>query len=282
MNTLRNQMQADMVLRGLAPRTQQHYIAAVKGLTAYYHKRPDALCQDEVQRYLLHLIEERKLAWSSTNQMACALRFFYHVTLARPDTDFIIPNRRVPAKLPEILSREEVQRILDAGSNLRRKTLLTTTYAAGLRVTETCSLKVSDIDSERMMLRVAGGKGGKDRYTLLSPALLDLLRQYWRAARPADWLFPSAGNGLALKAGVVQKVFYAAKERAGIVKRGGIHALRHAFATHLLEAGVDLHTIGTLMGHDRIDTTARYLHLRAQVAKADSPLDLLSGLRTRQ
>lgn len=207
MNTLRSQMQADMVLRGLAPRTQQHYIAAVKGLAAHYHRSPDALCQDEVQRYLLHLIEERKLAWPSTNQMACALRFFYHVTLARPDTEFIIPNRRVPAKLPEILSREEVQRILDACSNLRRRTLLTTTYAAGLRVTETCALKVADIDSERMMLRVAGGKGGKDRYTLLSPALLDLLRQYWRSARPSDWLFPSAGNGLALKAGVVQKVY---------------------------------------------------------------------------
>jgi integrase/recombinase XerD len=281
MNTLRSQMQADMVLRGLAPRTQQHYIAAVKGLAAHYNKRPDALSQQEVQCYLLHLIEQRKLAWSSTNQMACALRFFYHVTLARDDIGFIIPNRKVPAKLPEILSREEVQRILDACSNLRRKALLTTTYAAGLRVTETCALKVGDIDSGRMMLRVSGGKGGKDRYTLLSPALLELLRQYWRAARPTDWLFPSAGNGLALKTGVVQKVFYAAKQRAEVVKRGGIHSLRHAFATHLLEAGVDIHTIGTLMGHERIDTTARYLHLRAQVANTDSPLDLLSGLRTR-
>lgn len=213
--------------------------------------------------------------------MACALRFFYHVTLARPDTGFIIPNQRVPARLPEILSREEVQRILDGGSNLRRRTLLTTTYAAGLRVMETCCLKVADIDSERMMLRESGGEGGKDRYSLLSPALLDLLRQYWRATRPSNWLFPSAGNGLALKAGVVQKVFYSVKERAGIVKWGGIHALRHAFAMHLLEAGVDLHTIGTLMGHERIDTIARCLHLRAQVAMADSPLDLLSGLRTR-
>lgn len=281
MNTLRTQMQNDMVLRGLAPRTQQHYIAAVMGLAGHYHKSPDALSQEEVQHYLLHLIEERKQAWSSTNQKACALRFFYHVTLARPDTTFIIPNRRVPARLPEILSREEVQRILNACTNLRRRTLLTTTYAAGLRVTETCSLKVSDIDSERMMLRVSGGKGGKDRYTLLSPALLDLLRQYWRSARPTDWLFPCAGSAMALKAGVVQKVYYAAKGRAEVVKRGGIHSLRHAFATHLLEAGVDIHTIGTLMGHEKITTTARYLHLRQQVAKADSPLDLLSGLNAR-
>lgn len=174
MDTLRTQMQADMILRGLAPRTQQHYNAAVAGLAGHYHKSPDAMSQDEVQHNLLHPVEERKLAWSSTNQIACALRFFYHVMLARRDTSFIIPNRRVPARLPEILSREEVLRMLDAFTNLRRWTLFTTTYAAGLRVTETCSLKVVDIESERLMLRVCGGKGGKNRYTLFSPALHEI------------------------------------------------------------------------------------------------------------
>ncbi|MDP3669276.1 MAG: site-specific integrase [Telluria sp.] len=281
MSTLRTRMQDDMVLRGLAPRTKKHYAAAVEKLAAYYGKSPALLSQEQVQHYLLHLIEERKLAWSSTNQIACALRFFYHVTLVRPEISFVIPNRRVPAKLPEILSHEEVQRILGACGNLRHRTLLTTTYAAGLRVTETCSLKVADIDSECMMLRVANGKGRKDRYTLLSPILLDTLRQYWRAAHPATWLFPDAGGTQALHAGSVQKIFYAAKNRANVTKQGGIHLLRHAFATHLLEAGVDIHTIGTLMGLEKITTTARYLHLRQQVAKTNSPLDLLSKLTAR-
>lgn len=282
MSPLRQQMQSDMVLRGLAARTQESYIAAVVGVAKHYHRSPDQLSQDEIQQYLLHLIEERKLAWSSTNQAACALRFLFHVTLKQPAATFVIPSRKAPAQLPEILSREEVDRILASCLNLKHRALLTATYASGLRVSETCALKVSDIDSERMMLRVDSGKGGKDRYTLLSPHLLDTLRLYWRATHPALWLFPKTDDKRAIDASQVQKIYYAAKRRAGVVKQGGIHALRHAFATHLLEAGVDIPTIGRLMGHDNITTTARYLHLRQQVAKTDSPLDLLSALPTRR
>lgn len=278
MSALRQQMQADMVLRGLSPRTQDAYLAAVSGLAAYYHRSPADLTPEQVQRYLLHLIEERRQAWSSTNQAACALRFLYHVTLQQPAPRFVIPGRRAPAKLPEILSRDEVERILAACQNLKHRALLMTTYAAGLRVAETCALQVSDIDSSRMMLRVAHGKGGKDRYTLLPPRLLDTLRQYWRATRPALWLFARGDGGGPIDVSPVQKAFYRAKARAGIAKHGGIHSLRHAFATHLLEAGVDLHTIKELMGHGDIATTERYLHLRRQEARADSPLDLLSAL----
>lgn len=282
MSPLRQQMQSDMVLRGLAERTQESYLAAVAGVARYYHRSPDQLSQDEIQQYLLHLIEERRLAWASTNQAACALRFFFHVTLKQPVTTFVIPARKAPAKLPEILSREEVNRILASCLNIKHRALLTATYAAGLRASETCALQVTDIDSERMMLRVGNGKGGKDRYTLLSPKLLDTLRLYWRATRPGGLLFAKTDGKRPIDVSQIQKIYYAAKRRAGVVKQGGIHSLRHAFATHLLESGVDIHTIGQLMGHDHISTTARYLHLRQQVAKTDSPLDLLSALPTRR
>jgi site-specific recombinase XerD len=279
MSPLRQQMIADMQLRGLAPRTQKAYLAVVEQLADYYHQSPAHLTQNQIQCYLLHLIEERKLAWSSTNQAACALRFLYRTTLRQPDTYCCIPARKTAAQLPEILSPNEVARLLDACLLLKHRALLMTTYAAGLRVAETCALKVDDIDSDRMMLRIEGGKGGRDRYSLLSPALLDTLRQYWRAERPRRWLFAKRDGNGPIDVSHAQKAFYRAKRRAGIHKQGGIHSLRHAFATHLLEAGVDIHTIGRLMGHDKITTTARYLHLRQQQAKTNSPLDLLSALK---
>jgi site-specific recombinase XerD len=282
MSPLRKQMQADMVLRGLAPRTQEAYIGAVAGLARYYKRSPEFLTQEEVQKYLLHLIEERKWAWSSTNQAACALRFFFHVTLKQSDTSFLIPSRKTPSKLPDILSRSEVDRIIGACTCLRHRALLMTVYAGGLRVTEACSLKVADIDSARMMIRVTNGKGGKDRYTLLSPQLLDTLRLHWQATRPVQWLFPKTDGSKPIHVSQVQKMFHTAKRRAGVKKQGGIHGLRHAFATHLLDAGVDIHTIGRLMGHDHLTTTARYLHVKQQVAAADSPLDLLSALAAKR
>jgi len=197
MSPLRQQMDNDMVLRGLADRTREAYIAAVVGIAKYYRRSPEQLSEDEIERYLLHLIEQRKLAWASTNQAACALTFLFHVTLKQPHTTFRIPRRKLPSKLPEILSREEVYRILEASSNLKHRTLLTATYAAGLRVSEVCNLKLSDIDSARMMLRVECGKGAKDRYTLLSPRLLELLRLYWRATGPCTGCFPRATGSAA-------------------------------------------------------------------------------------
>jgi site-specific recombinase XerD len=269
-------MQSDMVLRGLATRTQEAYIAAIVGIAKHTHRSPDQLSQDEIEQYLLHLIEERKLSWSTTNQAASALQFLFRVTLKQRDAAFAIPRRKVEARLPEILSREEVAQILAAAANLTHHTLLMTTYAAGLRVAEVCALRVSDIDSSRMMLRVECGKGAKDRYSLLSPRLLDMLRLYWQATHARTWLFPRRSDAsLPIDVKNAQRMYYGAKKRAGITKEGGIHSLRHAFATHLLESGVDIHTIQRLMGHGLISTTARYFHLKEQLAKTGSPLDLL-------
>ena len=275
MSPLRKQMQDAMVLRGFAARTQESYIAAVAAIAKVYRRSPEGLTAEEVERYLLHLIEERKLSWSTTNQAASALNFLYRVTLKREQNSFEIARRKTQAIQPESLAGAEVAALLEASRTVRQHALLTTTYAAGLRVAEVCALKVSDIDSARMMLRVNSGKGGRDRYSLLSPRLLEVLRAYWRDARPGEWLFPMRDGLRPIETGQAQKMVYAAKRDAGITKQGGIHALRHAFATHLLEAGTDLHTIQRLMGHTALSTTARYLHLRQTLATTASPLDLL-------
>lgn len=277
MSPLRKQMQADMVIRGLAPRTQTAYIDAVAGIARYYHRPPDQLGIEEIHAYLHHLIDERKRAWSTTNQAVCALRFLFHVTLKRPDVAIAIPHRKAGGKQPDILSAEEVSRILAACRNTAHRTLLMTTYAAGLRVGEVCRLQITDIDSARMMIRVAGGKGAKDRYTLLSHQLLSALRLYWKSHPSTRWLFPKASNpDLPMEVCTAQRIYYRAKKAAGVAKQGGIHGLRHAFATHLLEAGVDIHTIQRLLGHSDLSTTARYFHLqKSQLAATPSPLELL-------
>jgi site-specific recombinase XerD len=202
----------------------------------------------------------------------------FRFTLNQPDICIEIPLRKPPERLPELLSREKVESIIAACTNLRHRTLLTTMYATGLRVSELCQLKVSDVDSKRMMLRIGHGKGGKDRYTLLSPKLLETLRIYWHVCHPQVWLFPNKAGDGPITDNQVQRCFYSAKQRANIHKQGGIHSLRHAFATHLLDSGVDLHSISRLMGHNHLSTTARYLHLQQHVVKTDSPLDLLSHL----
>lgn len=278
MGALREQMERQMVLRRMSVRTRQSYSAAVAQLAKHYRRQPDRLTAAEIQSYLLYLIEERKLASSSCNVALHGLRFFYHETLKRPDMQFAIPRARAPQRLPDILSREEIERLFSAASLLKHRAMLMTTYAAGLRVSEVCALKVADIDSERMTIRVEQGKGAKDRYTLLSPRLLKELRLYWQAHRPKSWLFPAARNAdRPLNAHAAQRMFYAARDRAQITKRCGIHGLRHAFATHLLEAGTDVHTIQRLMGHTDIHTTMRYFHVaRQKIAATHSPLELLS------
>lgn len=282
MSPLRKQMESDMVLRGMSVRTREAYLNAVAGLAKFHHKSPDQLSEREVQRYLLHLIEERKLAWSSCNIVTHGLKFFYHVTLKRRDAEFCIPRAHQPAKLPEILSREEIQKLFDMTANLKHRALLMTTYAAGLRVSEVAKLKVSDIDSARNSIRVEQGKGAKDRYTLLSPRLLAELRRYWVVCRPKTFLFPTRDGKHPIDPRQAQKMFYAAKARAGITKDCGIHGLRHAFATHLLEAGVDVHTIQRLLGHGHIGTTMRYFHLaQKHLMGTASPLDLLEYPKTR-
>jgi site-specific recombinase XerD len=265
----------DMTVRGFARRTHTAYIAAVVRLAKHYHRSPDQLTNDDVQTYLAHLIQERKLSWSTCSQAAHAFRFLYHITLGHPRTDFHVPAPKQPQKLPEILSREEVWRLLAAPPHPRHRLLLTTVYAAGLRVSEAIALKVSDIDADRMTIRIEQGKGAKDRYVSLAARLLQELRTYWKSAPPGVWLFANRQGTRPIDITVAQKIYTMAKLRAGIHKQGGIHALRHAFATHLLEAGTDLHTVQRLLGHRQISTTMRYFHLsQGRLVGTRSPLDL--------
>ena len=278
MTALRQRMLDAMVLRGFALRTRETYLAWVAALARHYRKAPDRIDAQEIQAYLLHLINDKKLAYASINQAVCAFRFFYAKVLAQPALAVEIPMAKVPTRLPQILSRAEVARLINAAATLRGRALLATTYAAGLRGSEVCALQLSDIESapDRMCLKVHQGKGGKDRYTLLSPRLLDVLRDYWRQCRPGGWLFPNRAGEKPIDLKTAQRIYYAARNAAGIAREGGIHTLRHSFATHLLEAGVDLHTIQSLLGHGHIATTMRYLHLaRSQLTGTVSPLELL-------
>jgi site-specific recombinase XerD len=278
MKSLRQQMTEAMVLRGFAARTQEAYVAAVVALAKHYHRCPDTLSSEELQAYLLFLITEKKLAYASVNQAACAFRFLFERVLKRANARFDIPMAKVPKRLPQILAREEVSRLISAARTLRGRTLLMTTYAAGLRVSEVCALQVTDIESapDRMCLKVRQGKGGQDRYTLLSPRLLEALRRYWCDRRPRQWLFPNPSGTAPIDPTTAQRTYAAARDAAGIPREGGIHTLRHAFATHLLEAGVDLPTIQRLLGHGHISTTMRYLHLaRTRLTGTTSPLELL-------
>ena len=277
MGELREQMQHDLVVRGMSPRTQGAYLAAVAGLAKHYHQRPDTLSTQQVEGYIRHLIEQRHLAPNSVRVAVFGLRFFYTVTLKRPA--FALPLPKGVKKLPEVLSREEVARLLANTATVRERALLMATYGGGLRVSEVVRLRVSDIDAQRGMIRIEQGKGRKDRYTLLGTRLLAELRHYWQVYRPTlPWLFPQRHKAAPLDPSTAQKIYYAAKRRAGITKAGGIHALRHAFATHLLEAGTDLPTLQQLLGHDSVTTTMRYVHVaRSRVAAQGSPLDGLLG-----
>ena len=276
MTALRRRMDDDMVVRGMAVRTRETYLAAVTGLATFYHRSPDQISDEDVQAYLRHLIQDRHRSWNTCHTVVYGLRFLYHTTLQRDRTTFSIPSQRQPGKLPAILSREDVQRVIAHTPNLKHRTMRLTAYAAGLRLNEVIHLRVTDLDSARMTIRVEQGKGGQDRYTVLSTHLLETLCAYWRVARPTPWLFPSARHPQPIDPSALQRAYQAAKRRAGITKPGGIHGLRHAFATHLLEGGVDLPTIQRLMGHGHISTTTRYLQLMRHTEMGPgSPLDLL-------
>ena len=276
MTPLRKKMIDDMVLRGLAESTQYAYVHAVTDLAKFYSRSPELLSDKDVQRYLLYLYQERGMASTSCNRVLFGLRFFYHETLGRKSSTFRLPCAKQPSKLPEILSREEVVRLFEVTENLKHCTLLKTAYAAGLRVSELVHLKVTDIDSDRKTLRIEQGKGQKDRYALLSERLLEQLREYWKVYRPKPWLFSGQHERNPLSRASASRIFQLAKARARIDKHGGIHLLRHAFATHLLEAGTDLYTIQRLLGHNSLRTTMRYFHLtQRRLMETESPLDLL-------
>jgi site-specific recombinase XerD len=274
MGALRERMVREMQLREFSPSTQTLYLTVLTDLARYHHRSPDVLDGAAVQAYLLYLTQERKLASSSVGVAACAIRFFYTQTLKRPEVAMAIPPRRKPRRLPHILSIEEVGRLLSSPRQPTHRPLLMTTYAAGLRVSEVVRLQSTDVDRERMMIRVEQGKRRKDRYALLSPRLLTELDADGRLLGPTVWLFPDRHHQQPMSTSTAQHIFDAAKARVGIRKPGSIHLLRHAFATHLLEAGVDLRTIQVLLGHASLATTSRYLHVTRKTLDAvQSPFD---------
>jgi integrase/recombinase XerD len=285
MGVLRDKMIRELQLRRYAAATQKAYLEAVVNLTKHFRIAPDQLSATQVQDYLLYLMIERKLHWNTVNTICSGLTFFYTQTLKRPDVAASMPLRRNPRQLPEILSTQELEALFAAVEHPQHRALLMTTYGGGLRVSEVCKLRPGDIDSQRMMIRVEAGKRAKDRYTLLSVRLLQELRTYWKIDRPRTWLFPGRRPEKPFSDDKAREVFNSAKAKAGIRKGGSIHMLRHCFATHLLEADVDLRTIQIMMGHSSINTTALYLHVTSKrIGVMQSPLDLLdlSGLKNFQ
>jgi integrase/recombinase XerD len=277
MGKLRDRMIEEMKLRNFSQATQESYLYAVSRLAKYHNKSPDQLGKQDIRAFLVHLTMERKISPNSMTGYCSALRFFYNQTLGWEETELFIAPRKKTSVLPEVFSAEEVVRLLGAARGLKQRVLLMTAYSAGLRVSELVNLKITDIDAARMTLRVQQGKGGKDRYTILSQNLLVELRQYWKRYRPSIWLFPNRAKNGPLSTNEAWHIYNQAKKRAGLKKGRGIHSLRACFATHLLEAGVDLRSIQFLMGHTSILSTQRYLRLRPHnVDSAVSPLDLLN------
>jgi integrase/recombinase XerD len=277
MTQLRQRMLQELQRRNYSAGTIRLYLLHVAAFAQHFHRSPDQLGPEEIRQYQLFLIQEKKLAWSSYNQIVCALRFFYAKTLKRPLLLSDIPFPRKVQQLPLILSPEEVARILTAPEHLKSRALLMTIYAAGLRRSEVARLRVRDIDSARMTITVHQGKGNRDRVVMLSPLLLDTLRQYWRHQKPKEWLFPGRNPDQPISGNDIFMVFHNAVRRAGISKKVCPHSLRHSFATHLLESGTDLRTIQILLGHRSLKTTSRYLHVSQQHVRATaSPLDRLN------
>lgn len=265
MTPLRQKMIEDMQLRGLAVRTQESYVGAVKGLAQYYGKSPSELSDGELRQYLLYLKNEKKVAASTCNQVLSALKFLYRQTMGQefPILDFVKPERR--QKLPVVLSRGEVKQILGYLRKVQYQVCLSTIYSCGLRLKEGVSLQVKDIDSERMVVQVRQGKGGKDRYVPLPERTLAQLREYWLQHRDPVWLFPGGIAKQPMSDSGVQKAFRGALQDSGITKAASVHTLRHSYATHLLEAGVDIRLIQQYLGHNSLASTYLYLHLTPQL-----------------
>lgn len=278
MGKLRDQMLRDMEIRNLSERTKRCYLDWMRHYSCDYATSPDQLGDDEIKGFLHYLAAEKKVSQSAMNQAYSALKFFYTTTLGRTWNGGQILRCRMGRRLPVILSKEEVRSIFVATRNLKHLAMLMTIYSGGLRVSEASHLKVSDIDSQRMTIRVRG-KGDKDRYTLLGNNALEILRTYWKVYRPQDWLFPSRDPKEPICASTIQKVFRQSLLQAGIKKRATPHTLRHCFATHLLESGRDLYYIQRLMGHSSVKATSVYLHVtRKDVQNIVSPIDLLESL----
>ncbi len=278
---LRRRMIEDMEVRGFTACTQRGYIAAVRNFTVFLGRSPDQADKEDLRRFQHHMRMQGASA-GHMNLAVSALRFFFGVTLDRGDAEVGMTRLRLPQRLPVILSPEEVAQLLDAAPGLKAKAALSLAYGAGLRASEVVSLKVSDIDSDRQVIRVEQGKGRKDRYAMLSDDLLDLLRAWWRAGcaqgvmLPGGWLFPGQNPVNHMSPRQLSRIFHATKAAAGIDKRVSLHTLRHCFATHLLEQGVDIRLIQVLLGHTKLNTTAHYSQVDSSTLRAiKSPLELL-------
>jgi integrase/recombinase XerD len=275
MSPLRRRMIEDMAVRNLSPATQRSYLHAVAKFSRFFGRPPDRLGLGDVRAFQVHLVSSG-ISWPALNQTVCALRFFYGVTLGHGEIPERIPYAREPRKLPVVLSADEVVRFLEAVASLKSRAALTTAYAAGLRASEVVGLKVGNIDSRRMVIRVEHGKGGKDRYVMLSAQLLAILRTYWRLARPEHWLFPGREASKPIDVQVLYAACRSARAAAGLDKRVSVHTLRHSFATHLLESGTDIRIIQVLLGHANLSSTARYTQVSSGlIRRTTSPLDRL-------
>jgi site-specific recombinase XerD len=271
-------MKRDMEIRGLSTATQMRYLQCASRFVRYYMKSPDQLGLEDVHRFQLHMIRDRHYAEKTFNLHVTALKFLYGQTLQRPWRIELIPYHKRSKRLPVVLSREEVRRLYEAVSNIKHKTMILTLYATGMRVSELTHLKVADVNSERMQIRINQGKDRKDRYVRLSEKLLKVLREYWSAStpKPKTWLFPGRYEDIPIDRNSVTKIIRAVGRKAGIRKRVTAHTLRHTFATHLLEDGVDIRTIQLLLGHRSLRSTAMYLHVATtHLQETKSPLDSL-------
>ncbi len=279
MTELRKRYLQDLRLRNYAPKTLKAYVQCVSLFARYFKRSPEQLGPEHIRQYQLYLVEEKKCSWSYFNQTVCALRFLYRNTLGRDWAITHIPFPRKQKRLPVVLSRDEVAGLLAAVRSRKYRTILSLCYGAGLRISEAIHLRVTDIDSKRMMIRVRQAKGHKDRYVMLSVKLLELLREYWRAERPASWLFPGRCKDHPLDASTLQHVCRLALRDSGITKPVTPHTLRHSFASHLLESGANIRTIQLLLGHRSLQTTALYTHVSEKsINETVSPFDLLPTL----
>lgn len=274
MDALREQMTKDLQLKGITPGTQKKYLREVSMMANYFDKPLEELGEAEVKDYLVHMLETRKLSRGTYRGYVAGIKFLYKTTLNREEVVQKIQYPKAKKTLPVVLDIAEIKSLLSVTENLKHRALLTITYSAGLRVSEAAKLKVTDIDSKRMMVRVQQGKGRKDRYSILSQTALELLRRYWRQYRPKEWLFEGQKDGTHICYTAIRNIFFDAKKRAGITKPASPHTLRHSFATHLIEAGTSLHHVQLLLGHRSPTTTTVYLHVsRMNLAQVSSPLD---------
>ena len=292
MTPLRQRMTEDMQLRNLAPETQKAYLHYITGLARFYQVSPQDLSLEEIREYQLYMINDRQYSAESVNHFVVSAKFLYNVTLELPWPEGALPRARVSHKLPVVLSPAEMDEFFQHVCTIRFRAALMTSYGAGLRVSEVASLTIGDIDSKRMLIRVQQGKGKKDRYVMLSQRLLEVLRCWWRsqhpkgqkvAYRPEDYLFPGFRKGGHINVDSLQTACREAARAAGIDKRVTVHTLRHSFATHMLDNGTDIRVIQVLLGHSRIDTTARYTAVSPNaIAKTISPLDRLGATSQTQ